>query len=151
MKAIKTFDSLMMLVLRFDMEKLGKLRFQKTFSEFFYRSFRSIFRNVMIAIGLICFKYLSVMERSLIHLVPIQWMVDTFFSTIGLLVKCHRGLRQFWIRFHTSTKSKLCKSVCFKDSKNHCMKSSQLGHGRAVLASTANFGWFAKIGQNWLC
>ena len=32
--------------------------------------------------------------------------------------------------------------------KMYCMKSQQMGYGRAVLASTANSGRFAKSGQN---
>ena len=32
--------------------------------------------------------------------------------------------------------------------KMYCMKSQQIGRGRAVLTSTANSGRFAKIGQN---
>ena len=33
----------------------------------------------------------------------------------------------------------------------YCMKFSPIGHGRAVLASTADSAQLLQIGQNWLC
>ena len=33
----------------------------------------------------------------------------------------------------------------------YCLKLYQIGHGRAVLTSTADFAKFWQIGQNWPC
>ena len=64
----------------------------------------------------------------------------------------HSRLRQFLIKFQApETKTTKGWSVCFKDSKNVLHEILAVGHGRAVLASTAESAQFWQIGQNWSC
>ena len=64
----------------------------------------------------------------------------------------HSRLRQFLINFRYQ-KQNLPRVYQYASRipKMYCMKSKQIWHGRAVLGSMANFGWFVKIGQNRQC
>ena len=63
--------------------------------------------------------------------------------------KFRSALKLILIEFKIpSTKPTQGEAVCFKDSKMYCMKSQQIGQGRAMLASTANSALFWQIGRN---
>ena len=64
----------------------------------------------------------------------------------------HSRLRPFLIKFQApDTKTIRIDQYASRIPKMHCMKSQQIGHGRALLGSTANSAQFWRIGQNWRC
>ena len=74
-------------------------------------------------------------------------MIDVIFH-----IPTHGRVRQFPIKFQAQEK-KLPKvdQYALRIPKMYFMKSQQIGHGRAVLASTADSAQFWQIGQNWPC